>query len=810
MVEGDKTMRQLWKSELPEALRNYGMFCMNRNKVPYRVDGIKARPNDIKDFTTYSKAKEHIGDYDGISLGLFTSKSGLNLCAIDIDHCVTKDGEITQFAWNIIRKMQTYAEFSPSGTGIHILFYSHKVWDKDKYYTNKREIVDYETGEVVTCDGVPTGLEIYNSGMTSKVMRCSENPIPSAISDIRECGIDWLLNGLMVKQEIIIDHEDEGEAPHFSESITDYFARDSKLRELYNKTDHDESEGDSQTDMALCCKLAFYTAKDEQRIDELFRSSQWFVSKNDRHKDKWTKRNDYRETTIRKACSLVHYTAKRTETALQGSKSISAVNYTQDDTGNAKRLIDSFGIDLRWNVENKMWMIWNGNYWETDVMNKVRSYVDKMVVAMERELHEFEDENINNATPENPASESDIKYAKSMAKNIAYMRSKRGKDNCLAEAQSVGETPITNSMFDAKTDCICTMNGTYNLKTGDFYENARLDYFTKCINLTPDFKTAPTQFLKFLNNILKKHPETIDFIHRLFGYCLTAETFEQKIFFLYGDGNDGKSVLLDTISKAMGEYACSAKKDLIMNNPQQNTNMNENSLARIKAKRLVWIDEVGSSDKLNEGLVKNVTSGTGEISARFLYANEFTYRFTSKIIVTTNYEPRITGTDRGIWRRIVVLPFDLGLAEKDIDRLLARKLENELPSILGWLIQGAMEYYEHGLSDIPQCSLNMIKEYQEESDEVQIWLDENTYESDDTDCISASQLYEDFLKWTIRENQPKLSQTIWGKNMRKKFKKARINHSTVYYGVRLGVKALDNSKIKMGRAMAETIDEDDI
>lgn len=802
-------MKQLWKSEMPAVLQRYGLFCMNRNKIPYRVDGIKAKPNDIHDFTTYENAKAHISEFDGISLGLFTSKSGMHLCAIDIDHCVDKTGEISRFAWDIIQRIASYTEYSPSGTGVHIIFQSRDTWDKDAYYTNKREIVDPSTGEIVMCDGVPTGLEIYNSGMTAKVMRMSENMIPTAITDVKEVSISWLLKKYMTKTPIVVV-EDEVETPKFSDSISDYFSRDAKLRDLYNKTDHDETEGDSQTDMALCCKLAFYAGKDEQRIDDLFRASQWYISKDERHKEKWSRRNDYRETTIKKACSLVHYTAKRTETPLGDSRAIETTNYTQDDTGNARRLIDSFGIDLRWNVENRMWMIWNGRYWDTDVMNRVRGYVDKMVIAMARELRQFEDEHINNATPDEPASDADIRYAKAMAKNIAYLRSKRGKDNCLSEAQSVGDTPITNSMFDAKTDCICTENGTYNLHTGEVYENARLNYFTKCIPLTPNFKDEPKQFLAFLRTILKKHPETIDFIHRLFGYCLTAETFEQKIFFLYGDGNDGKSVLLDTVSKAMGEYACSAKKDLIMNNPQQSNNMNENSLARIKAKRLVWIDEVGSSDRLNEGLVKNVTSGTGEISARFLYANEFTYRFTSKIVVTTNYEPRITGTDRGIWRRIVVLPFDLGLSERDIDRQLARKLETELPSILGWLIQGAMAYYERGLADTPQCSLNMIKEYQEESDEVQIWLDENTQESDDSDCVSASILYEDFLKWTIRENQPKLSQTIWGKSMRKKFKKARINHSTVYYGVQLGAKMLTSNKVKMARAMVEPIDEEAI
>ena len=63
----------------------------------------------------------------------------------------------------------------------------------------------------------------------------------------------------------------------------------------------------------------------------------------------------------------------------------------------------------------------------------------------------------------------------------------------------------------------------------------------------------------------------------------------------------------------------------------------------------------------------------------------------------------------------------------------------------------------------------------------------------------------------MKENQPKLSQTIWGKSMRKKFKKARVNHMTVYFGLRLANKSIDRNKAQMARAMAEdTNDENEI
>lgn len=794
-------MRKLWSDGIPEILKQYGMFCLNKNKVPYKINGELARPDVIGDFTSYKTAKQFVSKgYDGISLGLFTAKSGLNLCAIDIDHCIDSNEKINPNAMEMVNKIASYAEYSPSRTGIHIVFYSKTTWDKDSYYTNKRQIVDSD-GVVIECGNTPVGLEIYNSGMTHKVIRMSESPLPDTSylnTDIKEVDIQWLLDEYMKKQASTPVYTDE-RIPQFKGGIDEFIRRDKRLAELYNNTEHDETIGDSQYDMSLCCKLAFWTGKNESEIDRLFRLSPWFESKNDRHVRKWIDRKDYRITTIRKACSLVHYNSKNTD-EIQDDFS---AYYTYDDVGNAHRFIDSFGCDLRWNVENKAWMIWNGDFWQTDMVGRIRTLVDKMVAKMQIEADDFADKEINGRTKENPPSESAVQKYKSMMKNISYLRSKKGKDNCLSEAQTVGETPVVNSMFDQNPDLLCTKKGTYDLKTGEVKENDRLDYFTKCVSYAPDFENKPTQFIKFLKNVLKNHPETYDYVHRMLGYSITDETREQKIFFLYGDGNDGKSVLLDTVSKVLGDYAASAKKDLVMDG--YSSNNNDNSLARIKAKRLVWIDEVGARDKLNEGLVKNITSGTGEITARYLYANEFSYKFTSKVIITTNYEPRITGVDKGIWRRIIVLPFDLGLKESEVDRHLGEKLADEYPQILAWLIDGAKLYFKKGLADIPQCSLDLTSEYKEESDEIQIWLDECTDTAPEDFPNTASELYNSFITWALKENQPKLSQTIWGKSMRKKFKKARINHMTVYFGLRLANKSIDRNKAQMARSMAENI-----
>lgn len=804
-------MKQLWKTEtgsagLPQWLVDNGRFCLNKDKVPYRLDREhRARPNVLGDFASYqeaTKAMELGKGAFGLSLGLFDVAGGygFHLCGIDIDGCVDGAGQVSPFALEIIRRFGSYAEISPSGTGIHVIFGTKESWDKEAYYENRREVIDPATGEVISWDGKPVALELYSSANGAKALRVSGNPAPGSTGRIVRAdeAVRWLLDAYMRREAMPAEDSQAVPVPTFGGTVSDWEKRDPKLKELYEKTTHGASESDSQVDMALCCKLAFWTGKDTTRMDALFRASPWYVSKDEKHKAKW-ERTDYREGTLANACKLVRYQAKPTDAKPHR-------DYTADDTGNAQRFVDEFGGNLRYNVENKQFMIYNGEFWQTDMAGQVRSLVEKMTEEMTSEADRFEEKEIKGHDDDPEVAEKILKL-KAMRKNIAYLRSKKGKDNCLSEAQHIGNMPVANSAFDCDGTILVTKGGTYDLKTGLRRANSRDDMATRCIPLVPE-EAKPTRFLAFLSRVLSNHPETMGFVHRMLGYCITGETMEQKIFFLYGDGNDGKSVLMDTVSGALGDYAGSAKKDLIVAGPAV-SNQTDNSLARIKGKRLVTIDEMSGSDRLNEGLVKAITSGTGEIAARYLYANEFTYRFNSKIVVTTNYEPRITGIDRGIWRRIVVLPFDLGLKDSEVDKTLKYKLQAEWPRVLWWLIQGAKEYYAKGLSDIPACSAELTSEYRKDSDVVQQWLDEECEETDESRFSKASELFDSFTRWCIRGNQPKISQTQWGRSMGKKLKKARVNNITIYYGVRLSSdKPVDDSKAMMARAMAERVEDE--
>ena len=136
---------------IPEELKLNALWCCwkyIRNedgdliKKPFNVlNGYGAKSNDKKTFVSYPTMCRYLNDYlvvagakvlGGAGLGIFNGYS-----AIDIDHCVDDTGIISNLAQELIKFCGSYTEYSPSGTGIRIIFKSSVKYDKNLYYINK-------------------------------------------------------------------------------------------------------------------------------------------------------------------------------------------------------------------------------------------------------------------------------------------------------------------------------------------------------------------------------------------------------------------------------------------------------------------------------------------------------------------------------------------------------------------------------------------------------------------------------------------------------------------------------------------------
>ena len=207
------------------------------------------------------------------------------------------------------------------------------------------------------------------------------------------------------------------------------------------------------------------------------------------------------------------------------------------------------------------------------------------------------------------------------------------------------------------------------------------------VDYNPD--AADGRFGRFIFEICNKDQELAAYLQVLYGYAVTGETQEQKFFIEHGSGSNGKSTLNSVVSEVVGKYASQVDSSLFRKKENGSANAPTPEVAKLEKVRIVFCSETNYNE-LNESKIKAYTGGT-KIPARALYHDSFEYMPQFTIIFDGNNMPTINGTDDGIWRRIVVIPFACRF-EKDIT--LKDTLLSEKETILKWLIDGAYQYYQ--------------------------------------------------------------------------------------------------------------------
>lgn len=727
---------------VPSELKNEALWCCwkltQNGKVP--IDAPKrtfAKSNDKSTFYPWATILKYAGSYlrkendrwiGGIGLGIFNGFS-----AIDIDHCIDDNGTISELAQEIIDYCQSYTEKSPSGHGIRIIFRTDfKDYDKTEYYVNNSKI----------------GLEIYIEGATSKFVTITGDAILSC--GINNVDVEYLLDKYMRKQQRKINLAPRKKNTY---NIYDFIDKDEKLNVLWNTQAPGSHSNESELDLALCSKLAFYLQRDPDAIKSAFEQSPYYLSKDAKHKNKWA--TSYSDDTINFAiegCQEIY------------SPKVASTKYELNDTGNAHRFIDEFGPDLHYNVDNKMWMLWNGANWQFDVFNNVKNLAEILIEKMKIEA----------------LSCNDADKQKQLLKNVNHLYNSSGKESMLKESQHLPLVPVNNDGFDKDDYLFNTNDCVVNLKTGKTIPHNKNLLLNKISSVSLSNK-KPVQFLRFFEDIFQGNQEIMHYVHKALGYSLTGDCREQCMFMLVGDGNDGKSLLLQIIQEVIGDYSITSNPDLLLDKKAQSANLSE--VARLKGTRFCVVNELKLGDKLNESGVKDITSGNNKIVARFLYANEFEFLPKMKIWLATNYLPLIRGTDKGIWRRIIKIPMTRALTDDEVDQNLIYKLRTEKNEIFTWLVQGCLMWQKEGLK-LPRVLQQEKDDYKTEMDLVQRWINE-CCEVGQGYITRATDLFENFKDYCKINNEYEMSQTLFGRNFGKKFHKRLYSGMTVYDGIRL-------------------------
>ena len=275
-------------SSVPESVKTNGLFCSwryedrngRKTKVPYNpITGFMAKSNSKDSFEAFEKVQDSSG-YDGIGLGIFNG-----ICAIDLDNCVSDSGYYSETAADVVSMMHSYTEFSPSGNGLHILFFAKNF----KYDTKKFYIMNHKVG-----------IEVYVAGATNKYVTLTGNKCEDYDFGDRTKELESVLNKYMLRPENTARNAINAvNSKNDLEKLVEK-AKASKNGDKFSSLWSGSIEGylsHSEADMALCSKLAFWTGRDPIAMDELFRKSGLMRNKWDRAQSGTT----YGAITIQKA-----------------------------------------------------------------------------------------------------------------------------------------------------------------------------------------------------------------------------------------------------------------------------------------------------------------------------------------------------------------------------------------------------------------------------------------------------------------------------------------------------------------------------
>lgn len=294
-------------------------------------------------------------------------------------------------------------------------------------------------------------------------------------------------------------------------------------------------------------------------------------------------------------------------------------------------------------------------------------------------------------------------------------------------AESDPRVCVPSRELDKHAHFLGVKNGVVDLRTGALLPPdpaLRITLVTGC-EYNPGAK-APL-FEKVMRDAFFDDMEMVEYVCRTFGYALQGQPKEEIMFIPFGGGANGKGTVLNTVREAFGSYARAADASSFVSDAGgSNAGGPREDLLRLRGARFVYVSEPDEGGELREGSVKAMTGGD-TITARGINAkHSIEITPTWAIFMPTNHKPIIKGSDNGIWRRMNLLPFTRDFKHDPHiadDKSIKEKVLVELPGILALVVRAGLRYRKEGLNP-PAKVVAAGADYRRDMDLLGEWLDE--------------------------------------------------------------------------------------
>ena len=471
------------------------------------------------------------------------------------------------------------------------------------------------------------------------------------------------------------------------------------------------------------------------------------------------------------------------------------------DVGEARTLLNCFGEELVFTIATN-YLRYNGTYWEESEQAAVMAMIEhtdaqlslaeKMSDAVMNEMlsaglrkeeilkggKRFQD----NLEEKQAELYRQFLFAESFRGFVMKYRNIRSLNNALDAAKPlVLKTP---EQLDGDAMLLSTPGGTYHLPDGlnGWKATDPADLLTKVTAVVPN-EDGRQLWEDALNVFFCNDTGLIDYVQMICGICLIGKVYQESMIIAYGDGRNGKSTFWNVIYKVLGSYSGNISADALTVNCKRNV---KPEMAELKGKRLIIAAELQEGMRLNTSVVKQLCS-TDPIFAEKKFKAPFSFEPSHTLVLYTNHLPKVSASDDGTWRRLIVIPFHAKIQGKaDIKNYTQYLVDNAGGAVLSWLIEGAQKVIQANYQiDRPQCVLDAIGAYRDNND----WLSAFINDCCDTDKSyqeKSGELYRRYREYCGENGEYARSTTDFYSALEQAgFKKKKTNTGSFIFGISL-------------------------
>ena len=277
--------------------------------------------------------------------------------------------------------------------------------------------------------------------------------------------------------------------------------------------------------------------------------------------------------------------------------------------------------------------------------------------------------------------------------------------------------------LDKDENLLNTPYATFDLEKGltGVRPHDPADLITKITSCSPDDKGRDL-WDACLELFFCGDKELIDYVQMVVGMAAVGKVYQEHMIIAYGGGANGKSTFWNTVFRVMGTYAGKLSAESLTMKCKRNI-MPE--LAELKGRRLIISSEMQEGMRLNTSVVKQLCS-TDEIQAEKKYKAPFHFVPSHTLVLYTNHLPKVGANDDGIWRRLVVIPFNARIeGDADIKNYADYLYDHAGGYVMKWIIEGAGKAIAADFrTPLPKAVQDAINKYREDNNWMGQFIDD--------------------------------------------------------------------------------------